>query len=66
MGEVFGGSVGTEMILVTSHLGEGKEEASFFLDGDWISDSVRYHNCRSDPTFMVPKKNFVSFFSLVS
>ncbi len=28
--------------------------------------SVRYHNCRSDPTFMVPKKNFVSFFSLVS
>ncbi len=29
-------------------------------------DGVRYHNCRSDPTFMVPKKNFVSFFSLVS
>jgi hypothetical protein len=31
-----------------------------------VIESVRYHNCRSDPTFMVPKKNFVSFFSLVS
>jgi hypothetical protein len=27
---------------------------------------VRYHNCRRHPAFMVPKENFVSFFSLVS
>jgi hypothetical protein len=39
MGEVFEDSIGTEMILVTSHFGEDGDEAPFFIDGDWISDS---------------------------